>query len=187
MFPLLIYNGNEKWTAKINVKDLFEETIPQKYIPQFEYYPINKIPPEVLLNINNVVSAIFYLENTNLEEYSKFIDILIKMLHDALPEEIKFFSIWFNSILKEKNLDVSQEDLVKIYKTTERVTMFSANLDEILNKRLEQGIELGVGRGIKKGARNKAIEAGKVAKQNGLSIELTAKITGLTKEEIEKL
>lgn len=39
VFPLLIYNGDRRWTAKLNPNQLYEKSIPSKYIPNFEYYP----------------------------------------------------------------------------------------------------------------------------------------------------
>ena len=61
VFPLLIYNGEEKWIAKKNPKELFEATIPERFIPCFEYYPIiiNEIDKKTLRKIHNAVSAMF--------------------------------------------------------------------------------------------------------------------------------
>lgn len=40
IFPLLLYNGEAKWTAKTNIADVIDQSIPKKYIPNFKYYPI---------------------------------------------------------------------------------------------------------------------------------------------------
>ena len=40
VFPILLYNGDAKWTAKLSLKDLIIKHIPDQYIPDFEYYPI---------------------------------------------------------------------------------------------------------------------------------------------------
>jgi len=40
---------------------------------------------------------------------------------------------------------------------------------------------------LKEGERKKAVEMAKKSLEDGLSIELTVKLTGLSKEEIEKL
>ena len=68
-FPVMLYNGEEKWTSSSNLHDLIQPSIPDKYIPHFSYYKIieNEIPKEVLLKIENAVSAIFYVENSKPE------------------------------------------------------------------------------------------------------------------------
>ena len=40
IFPLLLYSGLEDWTIPTNIKDLIDHQIPEKYIPNFEYYTI---------------------------------------------------------------------------------------------------------------------------------------------------
>jgi hypothetical protein len=64
IFPLLLYNGLEDWTIPTNIKDLIDHQIPEKYIPNFEYYLIveKDIPDEVLEKLHNLVSAIIFLE-----------------------------------------------------------------------------------------------------------------------------
>jgi len=61
VFPMLLYNGDAKWTAESNIKDLIIHSIPCKYIPKFEFYPVivNKFSKESLLTLQNAVSAIF--------------------------------------------------------------------------------------------------------------------------------
>ncbi len=51
----------------------------------------------------------------------------------------------------------------------------------------QEGIEAGIQEGIYKGAYKKALETAKLLKQLGDSIQKIMQVTGLTKEEIEKL
>ena len=51
----------------------------------------------------------------------------------------------------------------------------------------QEGIEAGIKRGLDKGAYQKALETAKLLKQLGDSIQKIMQVTGLTKEEIEKL
>ncbi|UTD12941.1 PD-(D/E)XK nuclease family transposase [Treponema denticola] len=51
----------------------------------------------------------------------------------------------------------------------------------------QEGIEAGIQEGIDKGAYKKALETAKLLKQLGDSIQKIMQVTGLTKEEIEKL
>lgn len=57
----------------------------------------------------------------------------------------------------------------------------------IYDKGLDDGIEKGIQKGKEKGAREKQIEIAKSMLKENMDIEIIIKITGLTKEEIEKL
>ena len=50
IFPVLLYNGSKEWIIPNDIQDLIEKTIPSRYIPSFEYYPVieNKISDRVL-------------------------------------------------------------------------------------------------------------------------------------------
>ena len=60
IFPLLLYNGQAKWSAKLNVSELIEESISSKYIPSFKYYPI----------LINEIDTIFYARMMNCSKYN---------------------------------------------------------------------------------------------------------------------
>ena len=51
----------------------------------------------------------------------------------------------------------------------------------------QEGIEAGIQEGLDKGAYQKALETAKLLKQLGDSIQKIMQVTGLSKEEIEKL
>ena len=55
------------------------------------------------------------------------------------------------------------------------------------DKGLEQGIEQGKNQGIKQGEKQKTFELAKKMKQKNIPTETIEEITGLAKEEIEKL
>ena len=57
VFPVLLYSGDAKWTAKVEISNVIKKSIPGKYIPQFRYYPIleNEIPKESLEKIKNEI------------------------------------------------------------------------------------------------------------------------------------
>ena len=57
----------------------------------------------------------------------------------------------------------------------------------IYDKGVDDGIEKGIQKGKEKGAREKQIEIAKSMLKENMDIEIIIKITGLTKEEIEKL
>jgi len=141
IFPLLLYNGDKKWTAKTNIKDLISKSIPEKYIPNFSYYKIieNEIPRETLLKIHNAVSAIFYVEGSNPEELSKNFRDVLKLLEQEQPEILRLFRNWLNNLFGNKDTELTDqiEDLLEVK------SMFETALKQQQKKWTEQGIEQG--------------------------------------------
>lgn len=84
VFPLLIYNGDKKWNAAIELQqviDIPEELIQIKqYIPQFQYYPIveNELSRGELENMMNIVATIFLFESSDREKFLRTIDRIEK-------------------------------------------------------------------------------------------------------------
>jgi len=65
VFPLLLYSGDDKWTAATDLAELLEQpNIFKSYTPQFRYCTIAEqdYQPEQLLKINNLVSTLFLAE-----------------------------------------------------------------------------------------------------------------------------
>lgn len=89
-FPILIYNGDEKWTAPTSFRDLLHpSSIPNKYLPQFTYFKIaiNEIPKRELVRIRNAVAAVFYVENSTPEDIAKNRKELVSLLSAVFKKE----------------------------------------------------------------------------------------------------
>ena len=67
VFPLLLYNGDRRWTAPERLSDLLENAeIFGCCMPRFEYRKIvvNQFSREELLRIGNIVSTLFLAESS---------------------------------------------------------------------------------------------------------------------------
>ena len=181
-FPVMLYNGKEKWTACTHMQDLIRSSIPDKYIPHFCYYKIveNEIPKEILLKIKNAVSAIFYIENSRPEDLKKECHTIIKLIEKEQPGIILLFRRWLNNLFQTSKEEWEKDDFnEQIDNLMEVKVMFETALKERDKKMIEQGIE--------KGASKKAIETAKKMLEHGLSVQLIEECTGLSMDEIEKL
>ncbi len=85
VLPILLYTGSARWTAPASFQAMVEQSIPSKYIPHFEYFPIlvNEIPAETLYNMKNAVSAVFYFENSKVEDIIATIDALFEIVKNG--------------------------------------------------------------------------------------------------------
>ena len=149
VFPVLLYNGDPKWTAETNIKKLIEDTIPQEFIPNFSYYKIaeNEFDRETLYKIKNAVSAIFLIENIgSIENLRKEIKNIVSLIKEEKPEIVKLFRIWTRNLLGY-NREL-EEEITTIEEETE---MFATVIKKHDEKLLKVGEERGIEKGIEKG------------------------------------
>ena len=181
VFPLLLYNGKARWTVPSALQDLITHSIHKRYIPHFEYYPviINEIPKTTLSKIHNVVSAIFFTEQTRYEELIGHVDRLVSLIEKELPELKDIFANWFSSILENKtDLD---DDIIKerITSLREDKDMFAESVQEYREKIMAQGFE--------KGKHENNLDNATKMKELNVPLDIIRKVTGLSLEEIKKL
>ena len=90
-----------------------------------------------------------------------------------------------NSVLYEMSED---EKLQRLAELREKWDLDERSARQhAIEEGLEEGRKKGMEQGIKEGAENKSIEIAKRMKEEGMSIELIKKMTGLDKDKIEQL
>ncbi|MFP4364485.1 MAG: Rpn family recombination-promoting nuclease/putative transposase [Spirochaetia bacterium] len=101
VFPILLYNGDAKWTAPFRFEERVEQSIPKEFVPHFRYFPIlvNELPKESLLTIKNALSAVFYVENLSVAELNTRLDAFFSIIQDENLEVANLLSAWFNNYL----------------------------------------------------------------------------------------
>jgi predicted transposase/invertase (TIGR01784 family) len=128
VFPVVLYSGDNKWTAPVQFQKLIIPTsIPKKYLPDFRYYKIavNEIPTERLYQIKNAVSAIFYVENSIPEDLAKNIQKLVELIKAENFEVLRVFSEWFEQVHDSSE---TTKTTLKIRKLTEVTNMYATAL-----------------------------------------------------------
>jgi len=70
VFPLVLYNGDARWTAPEQLSDLIDPRIGTAFLPSFRYFKLaeNEIPTATLERLNNLVAALFMVETMEPEE-----------------------------------------------------------------------------------------------------------------------
>lgn len=188
IFPLVLYNGKTKWTAKRKIQDIIDILEPslKEYIIHFKYYlvDIGSFSKRNLVQLKrNLVGAMFLMEKARKEkELEKiFIEIvdIIKQETDKKMQEA--FIDWLEELFRRE--DVEEIDLQEnIFKTKER-PMIVETLNEILTKREKRGKK----RGRLEGKLEGKLETAKQMFKEGLDYDLIKRITGLSNKDLKAL
>lgn len=182
IIPIVLYNGKNKWTANMNFKEmlsgyeLFEDNI-----VNFKYmlFDINRYDDEELLNMSNLVSAIFLLDQEmNEEELIRRLRKIIYVLKKISPEQFSVFKQWLKNIVKPRLKEEMQKQVDDVLNKSnqEEVDVMVSNLGKTLDNIEKKGIE----KGIEKKAKEIAVKAIKMGMDNSVISELT----GLKEDEI---
>ena len=106
LLPIVLYNGNQKWTAATNIADLIP-VVPgmvSQFKPSLQYLLIdeNNYTDTELASLNNLVAAVFRLEHASSPgAVSDLVKLLIDWLEDR-PDLRKMFAQWLRATLMRK-------------------------------------------------------------------------------------
>ena len=191
MFQLVLYNGDEKWTAPANIDQLIESKVDLgSYGLHFEHLVIaeNAYGKEWLAKVDNIIATLFLAE----AHYDLPL-LMEKMLslYDTEPDRqaIMLFVNWFRQLAAHGRLDST--DFVTIeeqYLTREEVkSMLVKALERerevIFDIGKKEGIDIGKKEGIDE--RNRQIVQAMVG--NGFALPTIATLLALPLPEVERL
>ena len=154
IIPCVLYNGEDKWTAPVTLKELYDDIGENEdYLLNFKYVLIDifRYKPEDLYNIGNVISSAFYLDIASKDKLWERLNSLSESLRHLDSESWKIFMTWVSKIfvIDEKNQIKLEEKLFKWEDddmgTIERVRQ------EIFNDGVVEGKALGISEGRAEG------------------------------------
>lgn len=184
VFPLLLYNGDSKWTAPVNIVELIESSISPKYIPNFQYYKIaeNEFEQEFLESIQNVVSALFHVENTDPRIIVNALDNLRKYLKKEPKPIIKLFTKWLDHYLKYHN-QISPDNLaILISEDKEIKPMLETAMKKYDQEQQQIGLQQGLEQGLQQGLQE-GLQQGELKNKKTILIRLLDKKFSLASAE----
>ncbi len=179
VFPVVLYNGDQRWTAATELKDLIVHAPGglEHYLPSLKYLLLDEgaYDTETLAPLKNLVAAIFRLENAQTDqEILAVITNLIEWLQ--APEQTRIrrnFSVWIKRVLLS-----SQEMEVKS-KVTDLL-----EIKTMLANRIPQWIKEGEARGEARGEAKTLIRQ-LTLKFGSLTEAITTRIYQAEKEELD--
>lgn len=185
VFPLVLYNGEAPWTAPLEFADLIHPQLAGSYIPRFEYVKLaeNEFRREELLQIRNLVGALFLVETSSVAEYASTVQHIVGILEGAHPEVYKEMLRWlWHTIGREAPAELDTIPLSK-----EVSTMLAAELQREREAQWQKGKAEGISEGLQKGKLEGKKETARKLKARGMDIQEIADITGLSIEMIKSL
>ncbi|QNI02138.1 Rpn family recombination-promoting nuclease/putative transposase [Halomonas sp. SH5A2] len=182
VFPLVLYNGSERWTASLDLYDMITPEPPgllQVYQPRMRYYLVDegRYTDEQLGLVQSPLSGVFSIEkaSTNRQGLQQAVDRIVAIIQaDPHKERIdKIITRWLKRHLQRLGAEV---DLNQLNSLVEDKDMLAENLENWAQQERQEGERLG----IEKTARN-------LLKLGVLSDEQIAEATGLALDEVAKL
>lgn len=190
--PIVLYNGKSPWTASRRFRGnvAYEEWFGNELL-DFEYIliDINRIGEEELLQLSNFVGAVFLLEQrTDAREFVDGMTTLAGVLEQLSDEEFTQFIAWVRLTMRsmsgehraavEKILEeANPEEVIHMISNLEKV--FEEHESKTLEKGFLRGKALGMEEGKEEVARNMLID--------GFDLTQIAKVTGLSREKLDRL
>lgn len=151
VMPIVLYNGNQSWTAPDNIKDLIEPAyFVEQFYPNFKYFKIieKSIPKSELENISNAVSTMFMIENTPKEEIEQIVVLFERIMDTESLDTIKLLCIWVEHLLKNERIGGKlYKEVISLRNAKEVKSMLLETLQEVKNEWKAEGVSQGLSKG----------------------------------------
>jgi predicted transposase/invertase (TIGR01784 family) len=195
LFPLLLYNGEARWSAAQTMAELVEsEPSLGDYAIGFRYFKLaaNEFSREQLIGIGNIVSTLFFAESK--PDMDLLIEQFVRVFEQSEDKRaISTFFNWFKQLAFHKRLNSTDFVLLAdAYRSAEEVQdmlqqTFEKWYQEGLEKGIEEGIEKGIEEGIEKGREDAIRRTALAMFARGIDPILIADVTGLRADELNAL
>ncbi len=184
---LVLYFGEERWNKHRNLLDCLK--VPEELRSYVSDYKINVfeiawLEPEIVAKFSSDfrIVADYFVRMRRDKQYEPSRET-IRHVHEVLQ------------LMAELTKDRRFADIQLPPGTAEGGTNMCEVIDRYLNKGRAEGLEQGLAEGLKQGRaegreegrKEKSIETARILKNSAIDIELIARSTGLSMEEVEQL
>lgn len=199
MFQLVLYNGDEKWTAPANIDQLIETEVDLGvYGLHFEHLVIaeNAYNKEWLAKVDNIIATLF------LAEAHYDLPLLMERLlslYDTEPDRqaLMLFVNWFRQLAAHGRLSgadftqIEEQDLTREEVKSMLVKALEREREIIFDSGKKEGIDIGKKEGIDIGKKEGVTERNRQIAQamvtNGFPLPTIATLLTLSLPEVEQL
>lgn len=195
IFPVVLYNGDEKWTASTKLADLIDP-YPDfgNYRLGLEYFKIaeNEYDREWLLKQNNLATTLFLAEAHY--DVEILFEQFIRIFEDEPDREaVQVFLNWFEQLAAQGYRP--QEDFERVEREFKNVEEIKSMLmkaiehdrEELIEIGEARGLEIGEARGLDKGKRERDRQHIQRMIAKNYAIAVIAEVLGLSEAEVFEL
>ncbi len=193
VLPLVLYNGERRWQAPVDLDALIYPAPAglEKYRPKLSFLLLDegRYTVQDLSGLNNLVAAMFQLESSRTDDdLRKVVRNLLSWLSSVEQDSLRrAFTVWFNRVLLPRKLPGT--DFTEFKSLQEVETMLAETVKGWKNEGILQGRQEGRQEGIEEGRQQEAAKLFLLlldSKFGVVSLELQAKICQASPEDIEK-
>lgn len=182
VLPIVLYNGNQRWSAVTDVFDLIPPVpgLVEQFKPQFKYLLIDEsaYTDSELASLKNLVAAVFRIEHPASPET---IGVLLSLLGEWLvdrPDLRRMFAAWIRATLMRKA--EYRIVLPEIDDLQELNVMLAERLEEWAHGYEAQGVQKGMQQG-----EALALQKLLTKRCGAIPVDITARIAAASVEEVE--
>jgi len=189
IFPLVFYNGQEKYSAPLSIYDLFDSAdLAKDYLTNYKLIDITKIDDDELKAKHWAGTMAFFMKHAFERDIIKLLQQFSPILQQITTSlsGLDFFEsiLWYNISKVEKNQ-------YKIFEQQVRNITDNNKADQVLGSLvqswLNQGIDKGKAEGMAEGMAEKERQIAKKLLLKKTPIDEISDITSLSVEEIKQL
>lgn len=174
--PVVLYTGKDNWDVSLKLEEIRDERFKTIDLTRYGLININEYDKDELLESSNFIDKVFLIEKIN--NAKELVEILEDIIAETEDEEhIKNLSLIIQTTLREKLGKANVDKLMKKIKGR-GITML-ASVSMVIDQ--ERAL------GIKEGIEKTTVKFIKEMKKNNIAIDVIEKITGISKEKIEKM
>lgn len=153
IFPLVLYNGTESWTAKRQLREMVKGgDFLEDYIINFRYalVSVTELERDFITSSNTLIDNIIYADSfTEGSDWTENAEKLGERLRRLPKEDINAWITWFQKALQGLDRKSKQGIVEKIRNGD--VNNMCNSFERILNTKIEEGLAKGMKEGIRKG------------------------------------
>ena len=146
VFPIVLYNGDDRWTAPLEVAELIEPSLTGlgPHIPRFVYYKIaeNEFSYETLSQLDNLVAKMFMVETCGPAELPGVIRETTRILRTEVDLKLqRHFGLWVRAGLRKRKIDVNIAKLDDMEVQVMFETRMQKFEDEVMQRGRQEGLK----------------------------------------------
>ena len=149
IFPIVLYNGSDRWTAKQDIYDMVQPEPPaflRKYQPHLQYYLVDvaRFTPEDLAERKTPLSGVFSFETAvrNPEDVQDAVNRMVDILQSN-PDHERMDKVVVRWIKRHLQRLGSQVNVDEIDSLLEGNTMLAENIDQWAERERQKGRQEG--------------------------------------------